>query len=209
MPQDDEVQELCIVAQQCTARGWCAATGGNFSVVTSRSPLRLAMSASGVAKDDLRPETLLEVDERGTAVVETTSARPSAEAELHAAVAAATGCGCVLHVHSVANTLLGEHFVDSGSILVSGYEILKAFPGVSSHLDTVNIPVVANSQNMAVLAEAFRYTYDAFPNMPALLVAGHGVYTWGPSVLAAHRRLEALEFLFEVLLRRVQLSAFP
>jgi len=35
-----------------------------------------------------------------------------------------------------------------------------------------------------------------------VLVAGHGLYTWGQDLAEARRHLEVLEFLFEVALRR-------
>ena len=33
-------------------------------------------------------------------------------------------------------------------------------------------------------------------------MAGHGLYTWGESLAAARRQIEALEFLFEVVTQK-------
>lgn len=68
--------------------GWMRGTSGNLSVVLSRDPLRLAVTASGHDKGELTPADVVLVDGRGAAV---NGGKPSAEAELHARVAALTG----------------------------------------------------------------------------------------------------------------------
>jgi methylthioribulose-1-phosphate dehydratase len=39
-------------------------------------------------------------------------------------------------------------------------------------------------------------------------VAGHGLYTWGRSIDAARRHIEAYEFLLECVARRTTFEAF-
>jgi len=109
-------ESLCRVVAELAAQGWCQGTGGNFSVTLEREPVRLLITRSGVHKRHLIPDDLMLVGPGGRAVAGET-AKPSAEAALHAVIVPATGAGSVLHVHSVPNTLLGEHFVDKGGLL--------------------------------------------------------------------------------------------
>jgi len=57
------VDELVSVARGFYGRGWLMGTSGNLSAVVQREPMRLAITASGVDKGELRPEQVLLVDE--------------------------------------------------------------------------------------------------------------------------------------------------
>ena len=108
----------------------------------------------------------------------------------------------MLHVHSVANTLLGEHFADQGGFTLRGYEMLKGLEGVTTHEAEVFVPVLRNSQDMPALAGELDRLLEERPGSYGFLLAGHGLYTWGASLDQAHRHVEILEFLFECVARR-------
>ncbi len=55
----------------------------------------------------------------------------------------------VLHTHSVNATVLSMR-VDQ--VVLDGYEVQKAFPGVETHESRMVIPVFPNSQDIAALA---------------------------------------------------------
>ena len=97
---------VCEIGRQAHARGWALGTSGNMSAVTSRDPLRLAITPSGVDKGCLSAEQILEIDGDGRLLGGT--GRPSDEARVHLAVVAARGAGAVLHTHSVWSTLSSE-----------------------------------------------------------------------------------------------------
>ncbi len=46
-----------------------------------------------------------------------------------------------------------------------------------------------------------------FPAAHGVLLSRHGLYTWGESVAEERRHLECLEFLFEVVVRRLAARA--
>jgi len=197
-------QSLCRVVRDLAAQGWCQGTGGNFSATLSREPLRLLITRSGLHKRHLEPEGLMIVGPGGKAAEGNTgdTARPSAEAVLHTVIVERTGAASVLHVHSVANTLLGEHFADRGGFTLRGYEMLKGLEGVTTHEAEVFMPVLHNSQDMPVLAGELDRLLAERPAAHGFLLAGHGLYTWGASLDQAHRHVEILEFLFECVARR-------
>ena len=125
--------------------------------------------------------------------------RPSAETPLHVKLYRLDDrIGAVLHTHSVSSTLLSRQ---SGSHLkVSGYEMQKAFSGVSSHETEVTIPVYDNDQDMEALADLIAKTWGDSPSpAPGFLIRGHGLYAWGKNAEEAERHVEGFEFLFECL----------
>jgi methylthioribulose-1-phosphate dehydratase len=180
------------------SRGWAPGTGGNYSAVLDRSPLRLLMTPSSVDKGLVQAEDLLLVD--GQAEVLEGSGKASAEALIHVAIAEKTDAEVILHTHSVSNTLLslmpGDRFV------LEGYEMLKALEGIHTHEHTEIVPILDNSQEMVSFSDSVRELFDREPTIHCFLMRGHGLYTWGKSLFAAKRHLEALEFMFEVEARR-------
>ncbi len=201
MTDEQRRASLCGVVRELGAQGWCQGTGGNFSVTVSRDPMRLLITRSGADKRHLGPADLMLVGEdAGPASGET--GRPSAETALHCRIVAATGAASVLHVHSVANTLLSEHFVEQGGFTLRGYEMLKGLSGVTTHEAEVFVPIFANSQDIPRLAEEVAKLLAGHPEKRGFLLAGHGLYTWGGSLAEAKRHVEIFEFLFELAARR-------
>lgn len=202
-----EREGLCRVVQEFGAQGWCQGTGGNFSITLDRDPLRLLITRSGAIKRHLAPDDLMVVGPGGRPV-EGETRKPSAEAELHTRIVSLTGAGSVLHVHSVSNTLLGEHFADRGGFTLRGYEMLKGLEGITTHEAEVWVPVLRNRQDMAPLSEEIGQILDERPGLHGFLLAGHGLYTWGDSLSQAQRHVEIYEFLFECAARRTRFEPF-
>lgn len=180
---------LAAEAARYAAMGWMRGTSGNLSVVLERDPLRLAVTASGLDKSELTPQDVVAIDRAGTPIGRPDRA-PSAEAGLHARIAAVSGAGAVVHVHALAPVVAAEHWPHG--VPLRDLEMLKGF-GRAAHDDLVTIPVVANSQDMRVLGDAFESGYRQ--DTPALIVARHGVYVWGADLRQARHRLECLEWL--------------
>ncbi len=186
------------------ARGWAPGTGGNYSVVVSRDPLRLLMSPSGADKGSLSEDNLLLIDDHGRKLQGT--GNPSAETLLHVVIASKTHADCILHTHSVWNTLLSDLFGDTGELTIDGYEMLKGLSGVTSHEHQEHVPILENSQNMQELAEQVERILGTGRRIHGFLLRNHGLYTWGATVAEALRHVEVLEFLFEVLGRKLSLN---
>jgi methylthioribulose-1-phosphate dehydratase len=184
-------------------RGWCDGTGGNFSCVLQRQPLRLLMAPSGVDKGAVPPEQLIEVDGRGAVV--RGQGHASAETALHLAIVTSCGAGAVLHTHSQAGTLLSQWALPLGRLELSDLEMLKGLAGISTHACSVHLPVLANDQDLQRLSALAAPLLPAAPQ--GLLIAGHGLYAWGDDLPSARRHLEILEFLLEQRWRQLLLGA--
>lgn len=191
--QDELLAAISWAAQQ----GWTPATGGNFSARTDKGYL---VTASGVDKTRVTASGLLLCDLDGR-VLEG-DGKPSAESDLHAALYRfEPKIGCVLHVHTVASTVLSRRFPEG--IMLSGYEMQKALQGNSTHEATIHLPVVPNSQDMSELADHVR---AGWPMPWGFLVAGHGIYAVGSSIAECRRHLEAIEFLLACVLEESRWS---
>jgi methylthioribulose-1-phosphate dehydratase len=194
-------ESLCATARWCYGRGWVPATSGNFSVRDSASG-RILITASGLDKGTLTPDGLLEIDIEGRVLGG--EGRPSAETGLHLVIyKARPKAKAILHVHTVWNTRLSGVHADAGHVELTGYELLKGLSGVATHEHVERVPILKNSQDYAVLSAQLKTALDEFPDAHGVLLSRHGLYTWGDSVVAARRHLEALEFLFEVEGRRL------
>ncbi|WP_336209377.1 methylthioribulose 1-phosphate dehydratase [Nonomuraea sp. LPB2021202275-12-8] len=183
---------LAVEAARFTEIGWMRGTSGNISEVVARDPLRLAVTASGLDKGELQATDIAVVGAVGepVGVAGVVPLKPSAEAGLHARVAGLTGADAVVHVHALNAVVAGHRW--PGGVRLRDVETLKGI-GRLAHDDEVVIPVIRNSQDMAELGDRFEKSYD--PRTPAVIVASHGLYTWGTDLKHARHVTECVEWL--------------
>ena len=173
-------------------------TSGNFSAVLSTRPLRLLITPSAAHKGRLAARDLLQIDGDGR-VLGRPPGKPSAETRLHLEIVKARGAGAVLHTHSVWSTILSERHRDRGGLMIQGFEMLKGLDGITTPDHQEWVPILANDQDMTRLSARLRDTLAEHPAAHAILLSGHGLYTWGRTVADTERQVEILEFLFEVI----------
>lgn len=188
------------------SRGWSLATSSNYSVRLSSDPLRLLVTASGKHKDRLTTDDFVLIDETG-APAGVGQPKSSAETMLHVVLAKEAGAGAILHTHSVWGTLLSDVHGPEGVVTISGYEMLKALPGITTHDTSVDLAIFPNTQDITALAdelgERLRAGDEAVRH--GFLINKHGLYTWAHDLDATRACLESLEFLFECEGRRLRL----
>src|SRR5262245_19406338 len=115
------LETLVEIGRNFYDRGWVLGTSGNFSAVTNRDPLRLAITVSGVDKGNLDPSQFLEIDGEGKIIAG--AGKPSDETSLHLTVVRERGANAVLHTHSVWSTILSLKHQDE-SLEIEGFEML-------------------------------------------------------------------------------------
>ena len=187
-------QALSDTIRYLHQRGWCDGSGGNFSLVLQKKPLKLLMAPSGIEKRDISADELIEVDSTGSVIKGEGSA--SAETDMHLKIIEQTNAKAVLHTHSMTATWLSNYYKNTGGLTIEGWEMLKGLQGINSHSTSITLPIVFNNQNLAKLSQA---AGELINNAPyGLLVAGHGLYAWGGSLNEARRHVEILEFLLEL-----------
>ncbi|QIK81839.1 methylthioribulose 1-phosphate dehydratase [Lysobacter sp. HDW10] len=183
--------ELITNIRELGHAGWTPATSSNFSMRLDDK--HAAITVSGRNKSKLTEADIMVVDFDGAAVGN--QLRPSAETLLHTQLYKRFNeVGCVLHTHSITQTVASRLFASAGKIRFEGYELQKAFQGNTTHDDIMDVPVFANTQDMTVLAKQVEARLEEGP-MWGYLIDGHGLYAWGRDMHEARRHLEAFEFL--------------
>jgi methylthioribulose-1-phosphate dehydratase len=181
---------IIAVGRRLDARGWAPATAGNYSV---RLDHGFAVTASGWHKGRLSEEGVLRLDADGHVVG---SGRPSAETHLHLSIYRQfPAAGAVLHGHSPQAVGLTRAFRDIKAWHFVGHEMLKVFPGQTTHETEIALPIVDNSQDMNVIEAAITPALARPGAAPAYLIRDHGLYAWGKDLDEAERVLEAVEWL--------------
>lgn len=197
MTNDTQIwaEELVRCIHFLHAKGWAPATSSNYSFRIQTEDA-IHISASGLDKGDFSTENLMLVDAQGKAL--DPKRKPSAETLLHTLIyAQAPETKCILHTHSVYNTVLSKLYQYDGTLTLSGYEVLKGIAGIRTHETAVKIPIFPNSQDMPDLSAKIKKYWDQEVQLQGFLLAGHGFYTWGKSIAEAKRHMEVFEFLFE------------
>jgi methylthioribulose-1-phosphate dehydratase len=194
------VDAFVQIGRFAASHGWVPATSGNFSHRIDANTV--AITRSGVDKGNLHAGDIAVL-----ALDEAIPSGVSAETPLHLArYRADARIGAIVHVHTVAATVLSRLHAAEGMLRLSGYEMHKSLDGVTTHESDVMLPIFANAQDTVALAQTVEARLGANPSAPAYLLAGHGLYAWGASMDEARRHLEGLEFLLTCTLeeRRLQ-----
>jgi len=183
--------DLAGIGRFVSARGWVPATSGNFSCRIDAA--HAAVTRSGVDKGNIGPADVIAVPLTGAL-----PAGVSAETPLHVArYRHDPGTGAIVHVHTVAATVLSRRDSSQGYVALEGFEMHKSLRGVTTHEGTVRLPIFANDQDTERLAERIESVIGAEPVVPGYLLSGHGLYAWGATMADAQRHLEGLEFLLQ------------
>lgn len=207
MSRNDELfnaaaRSICDAGRRINARGWCPATSSNFSQRIDAESC--AITISGRDKGALTVDDIMRVDLDGKPL---SAGKPSAETLLHTHVYKRDPkIGAVLHTHSAHATLLSQLVRDS-ALRLQGWELLKAFEGITTHEASVAVPVFDNTQDIARLArDVDRWLDTADTPCHGYLIRGHGIYAWGSTMNDCWRHLEAFDYLMGLELERRRIT---
>ncbi|MGW8987469.1 methylthioribulose 1-phosphate dehydratase [Streptomyces parvus] len=194
-------QQLADISRTLYERGWMPGTSGNISMRLPDDPDRALITASGRDKGELTAWDVVEVDALTGEASPSAQNRPSAETSIHAAVYRVTGARAVIHVHSPYATVVAHRAAASDavtSVRVERFELLKGL-GLKNPTFT-DLPVFPNWPEVDRIADdvAAHLAADR-EGPPGLLLADHGITTWGDSLGQAKNRLECLESLCQLL----------
>ncbi|HEX9760208.1 MAG TPA: class II aldolase/adducin family protein [Candidatus Acidoferrales bacterium] len=180
--EDEHRRDICTVGRWVHHRGFVAATDGNISV--RLGPQRVLTSPTAISKGMMTPDDLVITDLHGRKI--SGSRNPSSELAMHLLIyRRRPDVNAICHAHPVTATgyaaagiplnkaLISEVVLALGCIPVARY----GTPGTRELTDALE-PLVAN--------------YDA------ILMANHGVVTYGADLLAAFFRMETVEHFARV-----------
>ena len=195
------VEALAAFGRFAAQRGWIAATSGNFSC-------RLDAGHALITRTGIDKSAIGAADVAVVPLAGPIPAGLSAETPLHVArYRAAPAIGAIVHVHTVAATVLSRAALATGYVRFTGYEMQKALAGIATHESVVDLPVFANDQDTVALAAEIEAQLNGAATTPGYLLAGHGLYAWGATLTDARRHLEGLEFLLTCTLEERRLHS--
>ncbi len=185
------VADIIKAGNRLDCQNLAPATSGNYSHRTGEN--EMAITVSGAHKGQLEPEHVMRADLDGVSL---DGKKPSAETLLHCLIYKLyPDINAVLHTHSLACTVLTKLMAGDNALVLSGYEMLKAYPQIDTHEAVLRLPIFENTQDMIELSARVEGYLQEHPNIPAYLIRAHGIYGWGADMNEAMRVIEATEML--------------
>src|ERR1700690_2645537 len=175
-------------------RGLVLYTFGNASGI-SRADGLVAIKPSGVPYEGMRPEDLVITDLDGR-IVEG-SLRPSSDLDTHVALYRAfPAIGGVVHTHSRFATSWAQARLPIPCLGTTHADYFRGPVPVTRAMSPGEIEAAYEAHTGEVIARHFPGG-DAM-QVPAVLVAGHGPFCWGPSAAEAAHNAVILEYVAEM-----------
>lgn len=168
-------------------------TFGNVSGVDRDAGLFL-IKPSGVPYGDLTPEAMVPVSlETGQTLGN--ELRPSSDAPTHLSLYRAFPCGGIAHSHSEAATTLAQARRPVRCMGTTHADFFRGDVPVTRDMTTEEIQGDYETNTGLVIVERFRDGTGDPMEIPAVLVASHGPFTWGRNAREAVKHSVILEFL--------------
>ena len=198
-------EEVCRANLALVEAGLVTLSFGNASGVDQEAGV-LVIKPSGVPYDRLTPEDMVVVSIAAERVVEG-RLRPSSDTPTHAALYRNfPSIGGIVHTHSPFASSWAQA---QRSIPALGTTHADHFFGavpVSRAMSETEIGGAYESKTGEVIVETIREIQLDPLDMPAVLVASHGPFTWGKDAAAAVTNAIALEAVAELAYRTLALS---
>ncbi|MFE7743651.1 S-methyl-5-thioribose-1-phosphate isomerase [Nocardia sp. NPDC057455] len=208
-PASDQAHGAAIadIARELYRRGWMPGTAGNISVRTGATAV---VTGSGLSKGELTERDMVAVRVADSVPVADHGRKPSAETTIHTAVYRTRPARAVIHIHPPFATALATRSAVPGALgmlRITDYELIKGLG--SGDPAVADIPVFPNWPEVPRIgADIERYLLDHPDALPVLIIAGHGITSWGADLAQARDRAECLEALCELVSRTGSPAAF-
>lgn len=182
-------EQVCEANKALVTHGLVTLTWGNVSGINADRD-RVAIKPSGVAYQSLTPEDIVVVDLKGK-VVEG-ELRPSSDTPTHVLLYQHFhGIGGVTHTHSMHATMFAQARLEIPCLGTTHADHFAGPVPVTRALRQEEVQKDYEANTGHVIVNRFM---DIDPlAVPAVLVAGHAPFTWGPSAGASVNNAVALE----------------
>ena len=189
-----ELREIVYAAnQRLVESGLVTGTFGNVSGVDRRAGL-LVIKPSGVPYDQITPERLVPVSLETGQVLEG-DLKPSSDTPTHRELYLAFECGGIAHTHSETATAFAQARLPIRCLGTTHADYFRGDVPVTRVLTRQEVERDYERNTGLVIVETFRKGRRSPEEIPAVLVAGHGPFTWGADPAAAVEHARVLEYL--------------
>ena len=184
---------VCRATRELAASGLVMGTFGNVSGA-DRSAGVLVIKPSGVPYDQLTPERMVAVS-LATGQVVDGDLRPSSDTPTHLELYRAFGCGGVAHTHSEVATAFAQARLPIRCLGTTHADHFRGDVPVTRPLTQAEVERDYERNTGLVIVETFRGGTRTPTEVPAVLVASHGPFTWGADAFEAVENARVLEYL--------------
>jgi L-ribulose-5-phosphate 4-epimerase len=193
----DSLKELAFRANMDLASsGLVMGTFGNVSAV-DRAAGVFAIKPSGVAYDQLTPAHMVLVS-LGTGAVVDGDLRPSSDTPTHLELYRAFECGGIAHTHSEYATAFAQARVPIRCMGTTHADYFHGDVPVTRSMTRKEVEHDYEQNTGRVIVELFQKHGISASSIPAVLVASHGPFAWGPDAVKAVEHARIVEYLARV-----------
>jgi len=188
-----DLQRIAYEANmELASSGLVMGTFGNLSALDRAAGL-FAIKPSGVPYDQLSPTHMVLVSLESGEVVDGTL-RPSSDTPTHLELYRAFDCGAVVHTHSEFATMFAQARTPIRCMGTTHAEYFRGDIPVTRPMRRDEVERDYERNTGLVIVEAFN-AGPSSSEIPAVLVANHGPFAWGPDAAKAIENARVLEYL--------------
>jgi L-ribulose-5-phosphate 4-epimerase len=186
-------ERVCHANVRLGSSGLVTGTFGNVSGVDREAGI-FAIKPSGVPYAALTPEQIVPVSLESGEVLEG-SLRPSSDTATHLELYRAFPCGGVAHTHSELATALAQARLPVRCMGTTHADYFRGDVPVTREMTRAEVESDYERNTGLVIVETFSGNGPSPEEVPAVLVANHGPFTWGADADEAVERSLVLELL--------------
>jgi L-ribulose-5-phosphate 4-epimerase len=196
--QASELQEIAFRANRTLAEtGLVLGTFGNVSAVDRKAGL-FVIKASGVAYDDLTPKHMVPVSLETGKVLDG-DLRPSSDTPTHLELYRAfPSIGGIVHTHSEYATVFAQARQPIRCMGTTHADYFRGDVPVTRPMSEAEVEGEYEKHTGLVIVEAFTGLGLSPSDVPAVLVANHGPFTWGADPFQAIEHADVLEYVARI-----------
>jgi L-ribulose-5-phosphate 4-epimerase len=183
----------CRANLELAQSGLVIGTFGNLSVIDREAGV-FAIKPSGVGYAELTPDKIVLVSLESGHVVDG-SLRPSSDTPTHLALYRAFGCGAIVHTHSEYATMFAQARTPIGCMGTTHADYFRGDIPVTRTMTQAEVEADYEANTGAVIVEAFTAGNLSPEEVPAVLVANHAPFAWGPDAATAIEHARVLELI--------------
>ena len=189
-------ERACRANLELASTGLVTGTFGNLSIADVDAGV-FAIKPSGVPYHDLRPNKIVLVSLETGQPTES-KWKPSSDTPTHFELYRAFKCGAIVHTHSEYATAFAQARLPISCMGTTHADYFHGDVPVTRPMTKAEVEKEYEANTGKVIVETFSKGKISPSEVPAVLVANHAPFAWGPDASQAIELAEMLEFIARI-----------
>lgn len=189
-------ERACRANLELASTGLVTGTFGNLSIADFAAGV-FAIKPSGVPYAELKPDKIVLVS-LDTGEAAGSKFRPSSDTPTHLELYRAFTCGAIVHTHSEYATAFAQARLPISCMGTTHADYFHGDVPVTRAMTKAEVERDYEANTGKVIVETFNKGKISPGEVPAVLVANHAPFTWGPDASKAIELAEMLEFIARI-----------